>query len=187
MVALGQDFLFKSPSTYCDILHKCAYLWLAGQKSLRQIMWNLFDSWQQNTLARWYHSRFFVRVGHEIKPHNNLPENFIFFQYTGSTIRNWDKVNTCVDQMFWQIYQKLKLSDFLSSGNLLCLVFICNFFDLVQSSTEKNAKIQHEFSWFCRKYMCSKHQKKNLKNSLIFPTLKCSCFIDITNTVSESL
>ena len=40
---------------------------------------------------------------------------------TGSTIRNWDKVNTWLDQMFWQIYQKLMLSSFLSSGNL-CLI-----------------------------------------------------------------
>ena len=40
---------------------------------------------------------------------------------TGSTIRNWDKVKTWLDQMFWQIYQKLMLSGFLSSGNL-CLI-----------------------------------------------------------------
>ena len=33
--------------------------------------------------------------------------------YTGSTIRNWQKVKTCLDQMFWQIY--LMFSGFLSS------------------------------------------------------------------------
>ena len=41
-------------------------------------------------------------------------------QYTGSAIRNWYKVKIWLDQMFWQIYQKLMLSGFLSSGNL-CL------------------------------------------------------------------
>ena len=41
--------------------------------------------------------------------------------HTGSTIRNCDKVKTWLDQMFWQIYQKLMLSGFLSSGNL-CLI-----------------------------------------------------------------
>ena len=40
---------------------------------------------------------------------------------TGSTIRNWKKVKTWLDQMFWQIYQKLMLSGFLSSGHL-CLI-----------------------------------------------------------------
>ena len=40
---------------------------------------------------------------------------------TGSTIRFWHKVKTWPDQMFWQIYQKLMLSGFLSSGNL-CLI-----------------------------------------------------------------
>ena len=40
---------------------------------------------------------------------------------TGSTIRFWHKVKTWLDQMFWQIYQKLMLSGFLSSGNL-CLI-----------------------------------------------------------------
>jgi hypothetical protein len=34
---------------------------------------------------------------------------------------NWDKVKTWLDQMFWQIYQKLMLTGFLSSGNL-CLI-----------------------------------------------------------------
>ena len=30
----------------------------------------------------------------------------IFSSTTGSTIRNWQKVKTWLDQMFWQIYQK---------------------------------------------------------------------------------
>ena len=44
-----------------------------------------------------------------------------FSKYTGSAIRNWYNVKTWLDQMFWQIYQKLMLSGFLSSGNL-CLI-----------------------------------------------------------------
>ena len=36
-------------------------------------------------------------------------------------IRNWHKVKTWLDQMFWQIYQKLILTGFLRSGNL-CLI-----------------------------------------------------------------
>ena len=61
---------------------------------------------------------------------NQIKNGLIFFQnlknismmkslnhslYTGSTTRNWDKVKTRLDQMFWQM-----LSGFLSSGNL-CL------------------------------------------------------------------
>ena len=38
--------------------------------------------------------------------------------YTVSTIRFWHKVKTWLDQMFWQIYQKLMFRGFLSSGNL---------------------------------------------------------------------
>ena len=49
-----------------------------------------------------------------------LPEYFSN-RTTGSTIRNCDKVNTWLDQMLWQIYQKLMLSGFLSNGNL-CLI-----------------------------------------------------------------
>jgi hypothetical protein len=44
-----------------------------------------------------------------------------YCQRTGSTIKNCDKVYTWLDQIFWQIYQKLILSGFLSSGNL-CLI-----------------------------------------------------------------
>ena len=40
---------------------------------------------------------------------------------TGSTNRNWHKVKTWLDQMFWKIYQKLMVSGFLSSGHL-CLI-----------------------------------------------------------------
>ena len=39
------DYRVLSPMmATLNVLHKCAYLWLAGQKSLRQIMWNLCDS-----------------------------------------------------------------------------------------------------------------------------------------------
>ena len=47
--------------------------------------------------------------------------NYSYFVHTGSTIRNWHKVKAWLDQMFWQINQKLMLSGFLSSGNL-CLI-----------------------------------------------------------------
>ena len=47
--------------------------------------------------------------------------------YTGSAIRNWHKVKTWLDQMFWQIYQQLMLSGFLSSGNL-CLIHYLKLF-----------------------------------------------------------
>ena len=40
---------------------------------------------------------------------------------TGSATRNWYKVKTWLDQMFWQIYQKLMLTGFLSSGNLFLI------------------------------------------------------------------
>ena len=49
------------------------------------------------------------------------------FLFTGSTIRNWHKVKTWLDQMFWQIYQKLMLSGFLSSWNL-CLIYYLKIF-----------------------------------------------------------
>ena len=46
---------------------------------------------------------------------------------TGCIIRFWHKVKTWLDQMFWQIYQKLMLSGFLSSGNL-CLIHYLKLF-----------------------------------------------------------
>ena len=73
--------------------------------------------------------------------------------FTGSTIRNWDKVKPWLDQIFWQIYQKLMSSGFLSSGSL-CLIHYFNFFwphAALTASDRKGAKIQHEFSWFCQK------------------------------------
>ena len=72
---------------------------------------------------------------------------------TGSTIRNWDKVKTWLDQMFWQIYQKLMLSGFLNSGNLFLIHHLKKIWPQVASmaSDRKVAKIQHEFSWFCQK------------------------------------
>ena len=100
---------------------------------------------------------------------------------TGSTIMNWDKVKTWLDQMFWQTYQKLMLSGFLSSGSL-CLIHHLKFFWPHAASTasdRKGAKIQHEFSWFCQK---SKHQNKvildpKLLNSRTWKTLKSSVVI----------
>ena len=54
--------------------------------------------------------------------------SFLFCDYfTGSTIRFWHKVKTWLDQMFWQMYQKLRFSGFLSSGNL-CLIHHLKFF-----------------------------------------------------------
>ena len=58
------------------------------------------------------------------KNHEKSFENQWKSRLTGSTIRNWDKVKTWLDQMFWQIYQKLMLSGFLSSGNLCLTNFL---------------------------------------------------------------
>ena len=76
--------------------------------------------------------------------------------FTGSTIRNCDKVKTWLDQMFWQIYQKLMLSGFLSSGNLCLIQHLKLFWPHAAStaSDKKGAKTQHEFSQF----FFSKHQ-----------------------------
>ena len=46
---------------------------------------------------------------------------------TGSAVRNWYKVKTWLDQMFWQILQKLMLSGFLSRG-ILCLIHYLKLF-----------------------------------------------------------
>ena len=64
---------------------------------------------------------------------------------TESTIRNCDKVKTWLDQMFRQIYQKLRLSGFLSSGNLCLTHHFKLFWPHVAStaSGRKSAKIQH--------------------------------------------
>ena len=102
-------------------------------------------------------------------------------QCTGSTIWNWHKVKTWLDLMFWQIYHKLMLSGFLSSGNL-CLIHHLKLFWPHTASTasdRKGAKIQHEFWWFCQKIFFSKHQNKVLKllNSRIWKTLKSSVVI----------
>ena len=86
--------------------------------------------------------------------------------------------------MFWQIYQKLMLRGFLSSGNL-CLIHHLKLFWPHTSSTASNrkgAKIQHEFSWFCQKFYFAKHQNKvilalTLLNSRIWKTLKSSLVI----------
>ena len=82
--------------------------------------------------------------------------------------------------MFWQIYQKLMLSGFLSSGNLCLINRLKLFWPHVTStaSDRKDAKIQHEFSWFCqKKFFFSKHQNKvilvlKLLNSRTRKTLK---------------
>ena len=89
-----------------------------------------------------------------------------------STIRNWHKVKTCLDQMFWQIYPKLIFSGFLTRGNLCLLNRLKLFWDHV-ASTASDKKCQnskrfllnfrpifakrHHMSWICRKYkvVCS--------------------------------
>ena len=100
---------------------------------------------------------------------------------TGSTIRFWHKVKTWLDQMFWQIYQKLMLSGFLSSGNL-CLIHHLKLFWPHAASTasnKKGAKTQHEFSQFFflqnikRKWCYS----SNLLNSRTWKPLKSSVVI----------
>ena len=83
----------------------------------------------------------------------SLWKKLFFCCCTGSTIRFWHKVKTWLDQMFWQIYQKLMLNGFLSSGNL-CLIHHMNFFWPHTASTasdRKGGKIQHEFLRFCQK------------------------------------
>ena len=49
--------------------------------------------------------------------------------HTGSTIWNWHKVKTWLDQMFRQIYQKMMRNGFFSSG-YLCLINYWIFDDL---------------------------------------------------------
>ena len=80
---------------------------------------------------------------------------------TGSTIRNWHKVKTWFDQMFWQIYQKLMLSGFLSSGNLCLINHLKLFWPHVAStaSDRKVDKIQHELLRFCWKINIFKTSK----------------------------
>ena len=108
----------------------------------------------------------------------------LWISSTGSTIRNWDKVKTWLDQIFWQIYQKLMSSGFLSCGSL-CLIPYFNFFWPHAASTasdRKGAKIQHNFSWFCQKNFFSKRQNKvivvlKLINSRTKMTLQSSVVI----------
>ena len=90
-----------------------------------------------------------------------LTSSFFISSSTGSTIRNWQKVKTWLDQMFWQIYQKLMLSGFLSSGNLCLIHHLKLFWPHVASTApdRKGAKIQHEFSWFCQKRFFFKTSK----------------------------
>ena len=83
--------------------------------------------------------------------------------------------------MFWQMYQKLMLSGFLSSGNLW-LIHHMNFFDPTQPQrppTEKVVKFNIEFLRFCQLFFFSKHQNKVLKllNSRIWKPLKSSVVI----------
>ena len=65
--------------------------------------------------------------------------------------------------MFWQIYQKLMLSGFLSSGNLYLIHHLNLFWPHVASSASnrKGAKIQQEFSWFCQKLLFFKTSKES--------------------------
>ena len=81
--------------------------------------------------------------------------------HTGSTIRNWHKVKTWLDQMFWQIYQKLMLSGFLSSGNLCLINHLKLFWPHAASmaSDRKVAKMKHEFSQFFWKIINFKTSK----------------------------
>ena len=62
-------------------------------------------------------------------------------------------VKTWLDQMFWQIYQNLMLSGFLSSGNLCLMHHLKLFWPHAASmaSDRKGVKTQQEFSWFCQK------------------------------------
>ena len=93
-------------------------------------------------------------------------------------IRFWHKLKTWLNQMFWQTYQKLMLSCFLSSGNLCLIHHLKPFLPHTAStaSDKKGAKIQHEFWWFCQKIFFSKYQNKVLEwlSSRIWKTLKSS-------------
>ena len=94
--------------------------------------------------------------------------------------------------MFWQIYQKLMLSGFLSSGNLCLIHHLKLFWPHTPStaSNRKGAKIQHKFWWFCQKIFFSKQQNKVLKllNSRIWKPLKSSVVIfQALETSSASL
>ena len=104
--------------------------------------------------------------------------------HTGSTIRNWHKVKTWLDQMFWQTHQKLMLSGFLSSGKL-CQINHLNFFDLTwpqRAPTEKKLKFNMSFHDSVKKYFVSKHQNKvifdlKLLNTRTWKTLKSTVLI----------
>ena len=78
---------------------------------------------------------------------------WIMDEPTGSTIRNWDKVKTWLDQIFWQIYQNWCpvaswVVEVYSWSTILTFFFTsCS----LNSLWQKGAKIQHEFSWFCQK------------------------------------
>ena len=87
-------------------------------------------------------------------PFITLAKRWVCGIATGSTIRNWHKVKTWLDHMFWQIYQKLMLSGFLSSGNLCLINHLKLFWPHAAStaSNRKGANFQHEFSWFCQKF-----------------------------------
>ena len=100
---------------------------------------------------------------------------------TGSTIRNWQKVKTWLDQMFWQIYQKLILSGFLSSGHL-CLIHYLKLFWPHAASTasdRKGVKFNMSFHDSVKILFFSKHQNKVLKslNSRTWKALKSTVVI----------
>ena len=99
---------------------------------------------------------------------------------TGSTIRNCDKVNTWLDQIFWQIYQKLILSGFLSSGNL-CLIHHLNFFDLTQPlrpPTEKVLKFNMSFHDSVKIFFFKNSEESDISPQIIeFKNLEDSAVI----------
>ena len=94
-------------------------------------------------------------------------------------IRFWHKLKTWLNQMFWQTYQKLMLSGFLSSWNL-CLINHLKLFWPHTASTasdRKGAKIQHEFFMIPSKMFFPNHQNwfllvLKLLNSRTWMTLK---------------
>ena len=88
---------------------------------------------------------------------------------TGSTIGFWDKVKTWLDQIFWQIYQKLMLSGFLSSGNLCLIPHLKLFWPQAASaaSDRKDAKIRHEFSWFCQIFFFKTSKESDISPQII--------------------
>ena len=69
---------------------------------------------------------------------------------TGSTIRNWYKVKTWLDQIFWQIYQKLMLSGFLTQESWVVslITFIRSLATVQSDCSSQFSNFKHTIAWY---------------------------------------